>query len=161
MTDVMEQPFAPIETPARPVEPFEIHRRRWLYVTVVVLPLAVAAAYGWVAYDRGDVVLAAVAGVLVLLAACFVPSLRDLRAPLLVADEHGVRLQGSQGWVGMLWSEIEQIEVRARRGLRGPRLTFLSDQAPDHYAVPLGLVTDCSAARAEIELAHRRDAGRY
>jgi len=143
-----------------PMASFEIHRRSWLYIALVVVPLILAVAYGWFAYDRRDVVLAGIAIVLFLLALAFVPSLRDVKAPLLVADEHGVRLQGSQGWIGLLWSEIEALQVLPQRGLRGPRLILLVDQTPDPYVVPLGLATDCSPGDAEVGLAQRRDAAR-
>jgi len=142
------------------MESFEIHRRSWLYIALVVVPLILAAAYAWFAYDRHDIVLTGISVALALLALAFVPSLRDVTAPLLVADEHGVRLQGPQGWIGLLWSEIESLEVLPQRGVRGPRLHLIADQSPDPYVVPLGLATDCSPGDAEVGLAQRRDATR-
>ncbi|HWV27063.1 MAG TPA: hypothetical protein VNZ66_07555 [Aeromicrobium sp.] len=158
MTSTAFGPLPP--SGAEPLESFEIHRRGWLYVAVVIVPLLLAGGYGWVAYDRGELLWAGVAGVLMLVGLSFVPTLRDLRAPLLVADEHGVRLQGDQGWIGLLWSEIESISVRPSRGLRGARLDLLADGSPEPYGVPLGLVTDCPAGQAQVELARRRAVSR-
>ena len=145
----------------RPMEPFEIHRRGWLIGLAVVAPIAVACAYGWAAYAERDWVLAAIGGAFLLLGLSFAPALRDLRSPLLVADEHGVRLQGAEGWVGLLWSEIRTISVSPTRTLSsGPSLRLSADHLAEPYRVPLGLATDRSAGNAEIELARRRDIGR-
>ncbi len=143
-----------------PMDSFEILRRRWVIIAATILPIVVAAGYAWLAYDRRDVVLAGVAGGLLLLGLAFVPALRDLRSPLLVADEHGVRFQGSQGWVGLLWSEITTIAITPHRGVIGPRLRLTADHLSEAHTIPLGIVTSCSAGQAEIELAQRRDAGR-
>ncbi len=142
-------------------EPFEVHRRVGLLVALVVVPLLLALGYAWVAYDDRDPVSAGVAIVLALVGLAFAPSLRDVRSPLLVADLHGLRLQGRHGWVGLLWREIEQIRVVPRHGLRGPEISVAAEHAPETYLVPLGLATDVGAGRAEIELARRRDAAPY
>ena len=36
---------------------------------------------------------------------------RDGRAPLMVADEHGVRVRHGETWSGLRWQDIENIEV--------------------------------------------------
>ena len=155
-------PFAGDE-PVDPqlAEPFEVHRRSRLYAFIAVVALVLAGAYAWFAYDRTDWVLVGVAGVLVLLSAVFALSLRDFGAPLIVADLHGVRLQSREGWIGLLWREIESFRVVRRSGLLGPQLQIVAHNAPEVYLVPLGLATDMSAKRAEVELAKRRNAAAY
>ena len=38
---------------------------------------------------------------------------RDGRAPLMVADEHGVRVRRGETWSGLRWQDIEHVEVRS------------------------------------------------
>ncbi len=38
---------------------------------------------------------------------------RDSRAPLMVADEHGVRVRRGETWSGLRWQDIEHVEVQA------------------------------------------------
>src|SRR3954471_16742344 len=48
---------------------------------------------------------------------------RDSRAPLMVADEHGVRVRRGVTWSGLRWQDIENVEVTApRRWLRDGRI---------------------------------------
>ena len=51
--------------------------------------------------------LVAAVGVLQLLV------LRDGRAPLMVADEHGVRVRHGETWSGLRWQDIEHVEVQS------------------------------------------------
>jgi cytoskeleton protein RodZ len=39
--------------------------------------------------------------------------IRDGRAPLMVADEHGVRVRRGETWSGLRWQDIEHVEVRS------------------------------------------------
>ncbi len=39
--------------------------------------------------------------------------LRDTRAPLLVADEQGVRVRHGETWSGLRWQDIEHVEVQS------------------------------------------------
>lgn len=41
-------------------------------------------------------------------------ALRDSRAPLLVADDHGVRVRRGLTWTGVRWSDVDRVEVRGR-----------------------------------------------
>ncbi len=144
------------------LEPFEIRRRTRLFAILGVICLALAAGFAWVAYDRGDIVLWAPVAVLVLLAAANFLGTRDARAPLFVADDHGVRLRGRGGWVGLLWSEMAEIRVERRVGLRhDPRVKVVSSDGTRFYTSPLGLATDTSPADAEVELARRRPTAAY
>ncbi|MCW2846028.1 MAG: hypothetical protein JWR90_2 [Marmoricola sp.] len=38
---------------------------------------------------------------------------RDGRAPLMVADEHGVRVRRGETWSGLRWQDIEHVEVQS------------------------------------------------
>lgn len=142
-------------------EPFEVHRRSWLFALLAAVALGLAAVYAWLAYDRSDVILGVVAVCLVGVALLFVPSLRDFGAPLLVADIHGLRLQSKEGWVGLLWNEIESIRVDHRGALRGSELQVASAQSADLYLVPLGLATTVKPAEVVRQLAKRREAASY
>ena len=52
-------------------------------------------------------VLVAAVGVLQLLV------VRDGRAPLMLADEHGVRVRRGETWSGLRWQDIEHVEVQS------------------------------------------------
>jgi cytoskeleton protein RodZ len=60
-----------------------------------------------------DWVLAVVLGVLGI---AHLAALLDARAPLLVADELGVRLRLGRTWVGLPWAGLHEVEHQARRG---------------------------------------------
>ena len=48
---------------------------------------------------------------------------RDGRAPLMVADEHGVRVRRGVTWTGLRWQDIENVEVTSPRSwLRDGRI---------------------------------------
>ncbi len=141
---------------------FEIRRRTGLYLLLVLLCLALAAGFGWVAYDRQQALLAVPAVVLVLIAGTHARGLRDARTPLFVADDHGVRLRSDHGWVGLLWSELGEIKVEPREGVRhDPRIKVVSTDGLRFYTSPLGIATNVSPGEAEIQLARRREAAAY
>lgn len=149
---------------ARPdlAEPFEIRRRVWLFALLLLVSWGLAGGYGWLAYDREMPYLWGVTGALVLIGLVFTRMLRQVRMPLLVADLHGVRLLSPTGWVGFLWREMGDIGVEPRRGLRqGPRVRVRGVEDDRVLTVPLGLATNVSAPRAEVELARRREAASY
>jgi cytoskeleton protein RodZ len=70
---------------------------------------------------------------------------RDSRAPLMVADDQGVRVRRGQTWTGLRWSDIDHVEVEARRGLRDGRIVVhpvATEQAgPGSFDVPLAMTT--------------------
>ena len=41
------------------------------------------------------------------------PVVRVGRAPLLVADDHGVRVRRGETWRGLPWQDIEHVEVQS------------------------------------------------
>ena len=114
-----------------------------LAATGALLAAVVAVAWFSRALQTGSVgdwlwcaALSAV-GVLLLLV------VRDSRAPLLLADEQGVRVRHGEAWSGLRWSDIEQVEVRSPSRWLGdgrvvvrPRL-----EADETYSAPLGHLT--------------------
>lgn len=143
-------------------EAFEIHRRTGLYLTLAVVSLVLAAGFVWLAYDRVDLLLAIPATALAVLGLNLLRGLGDARTPLFVADDHGVRMVADEGWVGLLWSEMGEIKVEPRAGLRGdPRIKVVSRDGLKFYTSPLGIATNVSPAEAEVQLARRRSAAAY
>lgn len=143
-------------------DPFEIRRRTSLYALLGVLCLGLAGGFGWLAYDRGRPLLWAPVAVLVLIALMHLRGLRDARTPLFVADDHGVRMRAREGWVGLLWSEMGEIRVERRVGVRhDPRVKVVSSDGTKFYTSPLGLTTNVSPGEAEVQLARRRSAAAY
>jgi hypothetical protein len=143
-------------------EPFEIYRRTSLYLVLAIACLALAAGFGWHAYDRSDPLLWAPTAVFAALGLIHLRGLRDARTPLFVADDHGVRLRAHEGWVGLLWSEMGEIRVERRIGIRwDPRVKVVSRDGTKFYTSPLGLATNVSPGEAEVQLARRRSAAAY
>ena len=141
---------------------YEIRRRAGLYLLLAVLCLALAGGFGWMARDRDDLVLLVPVVVLVALAINLLRGLRDSRTPLFVADDHGVRLRAAEGWVGLLWSEMGEIKVEPREGVRhDPRIKVVSTDGRRFYTSPLGIATNVSPGEAEVQLARRRPAAAY
>ena len=141
---------------------FEIRRRTGLYLVLVLLCLALAGGFGWLALDRREPLHGVLAAVLLVLGLNLARGLRDARTPLFVADDHGVRLRGERGWVGLLWSELGEIKVEPREGVRhDPRIKVVSTDGRRFYTSPLGLAPSSSPGEAEVQLARRREAAAY
>jgi cytoskeleton protein RodZ len=72
---------------------------------------------------------------------------RDGRAPLMVADEHGVRVRRGETWSGLRWQDIEHVEVRSPRSLlRDGQIVVHPAEGGDPevteaYVVPLARTT--------------------
>lgn len=142
-------------------EPFEIRRRTGLLVALAVMCAALAAGFGWVAVDEQPL-FSVPALVLAVLALVHLWSLRGARIPVFVADDHGVRLRAAEGWVGLLWTEVGEIKVEPREGVRhDPRIKVVSRDGRRVHTSPLGLGTSVSPGEAEVQLARRRAAAAY
>jgi hypothetical protein len=141
---------------------FEIRRRTGLYLLLVLAALALAGGFAWMARDRDLPLLAVPAVLLLALGLNLLRGLRDARTPLFVADDHGVRLRATEGWVGLLWSEMGEIKIEPRAGVRhDPRIKVISADGRRFYTSPLGLATTASPGEAEVQLARRRPAAAY
>jgi hypothetical protein len=152
----------PSPGPGLNVAPFVILRRTGLYVGLTVATFLIAAGFGALAFIREDWVLAIPAAVFVVLGAITLPGVGDARTPLFVADDHGVRMRHDHGWIGLLWSELGEIRVEPRVGLRhDARVKVISQDGLRIYDAPVGFATNVSPAEAEVQLARRRAAAAY
>ncbi|GAA4381627.1 helix-turn-helix domain-containing protein [Nocardioides caricicola] len=95
------------------------------------------------------------------IAAAHLQSLVDARVPLLVVDEHGVRLRTGRTWHGLPWRDIECVEHEPRHGLlRDGRVTLVPvDEDADVRAVRLSLATRVLGADGDLTAALERLAG--
>ena len=62
---------------------------------------------------------------------------RDSRAPLMLADEHGVRVRHGETWSGLRWQDIAHVDVQSPRSwLRDGRIVVVPRpvEAPDEPA---------------------------
>lgn len=80
-------------------------------------------------------------GVLAAVTLAHVAALVDARAPLLVADEHGVRLRQGATWRGIAWPEIDCLEHLPRRGLVRDGHILVDGYDDQQLVVPLTLAT--------------------
>ncbi|WP_243059747.1 helix-turn-helix domain-containing protein [Nocardioides sp. SR21] len=89
------------------------------------------------------------------IAAAHLQSLVDARVPLLVVDEHGVRLRSGRTWHGLPWREIECVEHEPRHGLlRDGRVTLVPvDEDAEVRSVRLSLATRVVGADGDLTAA--------
>ena len=118
-----------------------VRRNVALSVPVGAAASAVAIAYLWRAAGTGallDWLLCLVMGAV---AVVYLVGLVDSRTPLLVADEHGVRIRLGGQWRGLPWDAVAQVVVEPRKSaLRDGRLLVVPHS--------LGRVLDGMDARA-------------
>lgn len=146
----------------REAAPFVILRRTALYIVLTIAALLIAAGFGAMALIREQWWLWIPAGVLAALGFLTFPGMRDARTPLFVADEHGVRMRDDGAWIGLLWSELGEIRVEPRVGLRhDARVKVISHDGLRIYTAPVGFATNVSPAEAEVQLARRRSTAAY
>jgi hypothetical protein len=112
------------------VEEVEVRRDGPLTAVIGIGAAALAIAYlaravgsnGWL--DWG---LTAVLGTI---AALYLTSFLDARAPLLLADRQGIRMRTGRSWHGVAWPEVDRLEHLPRSGLlRDGRIMVMT--APD------------------------------
>ena len=140
---------------------FEVRRRASVYLLAALVPLVLAAAFGWFAWALPQVWLWVPCGLFGLLFLLALPGLGDLRTPLFVADEHGIRLRRGRQWVGLLWSEMAGIYVEPRVGRHDPCVKVVSPDGSSIVRAPLGFTTTVSVGEAEVQLARRQSAAAY
>jgi hypothetical protein len=104
-----------------------VRRNVWLSGLVAGLAGLIGAGY----LLRGATALDTVVGVLLLLlAALHGAALVAARTPVLVADEHGIRLRVGHTWRGLPWGSVRQVVVeRADNPLRESRLVVVPRDA--------------------------------
>jgi len=110
-----------------------IRRNVWLSAVVGGLAALIGAAY----LLRGTSLLDTVVGVVLLLvAALHATGLSWARTPVLVADEHGIRMRVGLAWRGLPWGAVRQVVVEhADNPLREGRLVVVPrdpDSVLDH-----------------------------
>jgi hypothetical protein len=142
--------------------PFVILRRASLYLGLTIASLLIAAGFGALVFFRDNWLLAIPAAVFLVLGLVTLPGVGDARTPLFVADDHGVRMRHQNGWIGLLWSELGEIRVEPRVGLRhDARVKVISHDGLRIYDAPVGFATNVSPTEAEVQLARRRAAAAY
>ena len=128
-------------------EPIEVRRNAGLLALVALGSLAMALAYGWRASTGSAGILWVIVAALVVIGALHLVAWLDARAPLLVADTHGVRMRVGREWKGLPWAEIDRVELEPRHNvLRDGRIVVIPASDEDPLSLPMGLAT---AARAE------------
>ncbi len=129
----------------------EVRRRGTLLGVVGVAAAAVATAYLTRALATGATLDWVLTVVLAGLALLHLAGLLDARAPLVVADEQGLRLRRGRTWTACPWAEVSDVELVPAAGLREGRLTITSTDGGAH-TVPLGLVNRTLPAGTAGEL---------
>lgn len=142
-------------------EAFQITRRWRLYLKAAIAALFVGLVVAAVASVRGPQWLWGVAGALLVLGLVALPGIVDRQTPMMVVDDHGVRLRNHAEWVGLLWSEIAQVIVEPGSMLRDAVVKVVTADGRHVYTTPVGFTTDVSVADAETQLARRRATNAY
>jgi hypothetical protein len=111
--------------------------RRNVWLSGVVAGLAALLGLGYLL--RGSSLLDTVVGVaLLLIAALHGAGLASARTPVLVADEHGIRMRVGPTWRGLPWGSVRQVVVEhADSPLREGRLVVVP-RDPDSSLDDLG-----------------------
>ncbi|MCD4525077.1 RodZ family helix-turn-helix domain-containing protein [Nocardioides sp. cx-173] len=154
MTDVSNTAVAQNETDEPDVTDVpattEVRRRVPLAAAIGVAGAVLAIAYLVRATDTGSVLDWSLFGVMALLGGVYLAALLDARAPLLVADEHGLRVRRGRSWHGLPWSEVERVEHLAPRGpLRDGRLDVFGADGTE-WGVRLGLASHVTGAGDDL-----------
>nr|WP_278255518.1 hypothetical protein [Nocardioides convexus] len=107
----------PDEQPAATGAKVEVRRNVALSAGVGGFAALMTAAFAARAFTGGTVLDWLTFGILAVVTVAHLASLADGRAPLLVADEHGVRLRQGATWRGIAWDDIDCLEHLPRRGV--------------------------------------------
>lgn len=97
-------------------DPVEVRRRIGPGAAIAAAAAAVAVAYGTRAWSTSAVLDWVLCGVLAVIAVAYLWSLRDARAPLLVADRTGLRVRLGRSWAGLPWTALRHVDHLPRRG---------------------------------------------
>lgn len=130
------------ETIDQPAERrIEVRRNVALSATVGGFAALLTIAFAVRAFGGGSTLDWLSFGVLALVTVAHLASLVDGRAPLLVADDHGVRLRHGATWRGIAWPEIDCLEHLPRRGLVRDGHVLVDGYDDQQLVVPLTLAT--------------------
>ena len=99
------------------LEDVEVRRDGPLTAVIGIGAAALAIAYLARAAGSGGWLDWALMVVLGSIAALYLTSFLDARAPLLLADRQGIRMRSGRSWRGVAWSEVERVEHLPRSGL--------------------------------------------
>lgn len=160
-------------------ETVEVRRHAGLAGLVGVVAAAVAIAWLSRATQSGAALDWVVVAVLALLAVGWLAAFVDARTPLLVADDHGVRIRLGRAWQGLPWSALQSVEHHPRPAWWRDGLLVLEPVDADHVlgeadaavrrrawlnrrlhgdslVVPLGLATRTTGAGDDLSVTLRR-----
>lgn len=130
------------QSPSQPTEQrIEVRRNVALSAAVGGFSALLTVAFAVRAFGGGTTLDWLSFGVLALIAIAHVAALVDGRAPLLVADDHGVRLRQGATWRGIAWPEIDCLEHLPRRGLVRDGHILVDGYDDQQLVVPLTLAT--------------------
>ncbi|MEJ7831751.1 MAG: helix-turn-helix domain-containing protein [Nocardioides sp.] len=129
------------ETEDEPDDSVEVRRRPALAAVVGLAATGLAIAYLVRAVAAGEWADWLVCGFMSGVGAAYLAVLVDSRAPLLVADEHGVRLRKGRTWRGIAWPEVERLEHVPRRSLLRDGRLVVTGTHEGELSVPLSMST--------------------
>lgn len=95
-------------------QPIEIRRNQRLNAALGMIAALTAIAYLQRAAGSGRVLDWSLCVLMLIIGASQLLALLDSRTPLLITDEHGVRVRLGQEWLGLPWAMIEEVRVERR-----------------------------------------------
>jgi hypothetical protein len=119
----------------------EVRRNVILSASVGAVAALLAAAFAVRAFGGGDLLDWVGFVVLGVIALLYLAAVVDSRAPLLVADDQGVRLREGSKWQGVAWTEVECLEHLPRHGLLKDGHLLVVGEDDQQLVVPLTLAT--------------------
>lgn len=147
-TELTESPVDDTDgTDARP-EQVEVRRNVVLSGVVGAIAALLTVAFALRAFGDGGALDWALLAVLAAITGVHLASVADGRAPLLVADDHGVRLREGAEWEGIAWEDIECLEHLPRRTFHDGHLLVVGHSGRQ-LIVPLTLATRVVGIDAE------------
>lgn len=95
-------------------QPIEIRRNQRLNAVLGMVAALTAIAYLQRAAGSGRVLDWSICVLMLIIGASQMLALLDSRTPLLVTDEHGIRVRLGQEWLGLPWAMVEEVRVERR-----------------------------------------------
>ena len=139
-TEITETVVVEADAPAQP-EQVEVRRNVVLSSVVGGVAGLLTVAFALRAFGDGGPLDWALFALLAAITGVHLASVVDGRAPLLVADDHGVRLREGAEWQGIAWEDIECLEHLPRRlPFHDGHLLVVGDSG-QQLIVPLTLAT--------------------